>query len=391
MSGFLSLLSDSEIHREAPPPRTLGISLFALAAAGMAALLRPEAGGAGQFWGLLWLLALIPPFLLSYYRGWMGAVIALGIGMVVLTGTEVVGGTLTAGAVDWWIYGLATVGLIFVSLGAGITSEALHRAGGDPAGAEARQLRRREIQRAIDEGELVLHYQPIVRLATGEVAGLEALVRWNHPRRGMTSPQEFISFAESADLIVPLGNWVLEEALGHYGRWRDRFASESEHFFLSVNLSVRQVQASGFREDLRKVLRRFEMDPDALQLEVTESTVLEAGSQIEQLGDLGVRVAIDDFGKGYSSLSYLSRLEVDGLKVDSGFVDGMVDDEGDLAIVRSVVQLARSLEMEVTAEGVETGEQRDLLMGLECDFAQGFYFSEPFPVTALGSQITVGD
>lgn len=363
-----------------PPPRALAISLFALLAAVVVAFLRPDQDG--PYLGFVWLLALIPPFLLAYYRGWTGAAFALVAGMVALTGTEVIGREILDGSINWWVFGVVTVGLLAVSAGAGVVSELLHRSGGDPSGIDAAERWRRELRRAIETGELRLHYQPIVSFDDGKVHGVEALVRWEHPTRGLMSPDQFLTLAESAGLMVPLGNWVLEEALGRYLPWRERFGPHPG-FFLSVNLDASQCRQAGLRQKLRDLLRANHMEPEDLQVEVTEQALTTAAAQLDALKRLGVRIAVDDFGKGFVSLSQLSHLPIDALKVDGMFVRGMEEDEGDRALVESILKLAGTLGLQVTAEGVETQEQFERLRDLGCAYGQGYYFAEPYPVGTL--------
>ncbi len=367
-------------RRGATPPRALAISVFALLAAVVAAFLRPTQHG--PVLGFIWVLALIPPFLLAFYRGWAGAAFALVGGMVALTGTEVLGREILDGRINWWVFGVATVALLVVSAGAGAVSELLQRSGGDPRGIDAGESWRRELRRAIENGELRLHYQPIVAFEDGKVRGVEALVRWEHPTRGLMSPDQFLTLAKSAGLMVPLGNWVLEEALRRYAPWKERFGS-SPVFFLSVNLDTSQCRQPGLRERLRDLLRRSGMEPGDLQVEVTEQALSEASSELAELKRLGVRIAVDDFGKGFVSLSQLRHLRVDGVKIDGAFVRGMEEDEDDRALVESILQLAGTLDLEVTAEGVETREEHQRLRERGCTFGQGYYFAEPYPVTAL--------
>lgn len=375
-----ALQSDSGSGHRHTPPRVLAISVLALVVASAGSFTRPAGGN--EYLGLLWTLALIPPFLLSFYRGWRGASLALGAGMVALVGTEVAGRLALVGSVDWTVLAIASVGLVAVSLGAGVSSELLYRTGGDPLHAEQRQLRRRELERAIGEGELVLYCQPIVAFEDRAVRGLEALVRWKHPSRGLLGPDEFVALAESTGLIVPLGNWVMDEALRHYPRWKERFPG-SPRFFLSLNFTTRQCQQAGLRERIRDLLAEYDMPPGALQLEITEEALVRAGTALQRLHGLGLRLVLDDFGQGFSSLSQLSHGEVDGVKIDAAFVKGMEEDPADRAVVESILGLARGLDLGVTAEGIETRAQFERLSELGCDLGQGYFFAEPFPVTAL--------
>lgn len=365
------------------PPRALAISVFALGVAVVAAFLRPETGA--DYAGFLWILGLIPPFLLSFYHGWTGAVKALAAGMLALTGAEVAGGVF-GGGIDWWIYGGATSGLIAVSLGSGVLAERLHQSGGAPGTADRVEARRRELRRAVDEGQLVLHFQPIVSLEGRKTLGVEALVRWNHPRRGLLDAGEFVDFAETAGLLVPIANWAMDEAFRHFGLWREKFPS-SEDFFLSLNVSRGQCRQRAFVERVRTLLDRRGIDPGCLHLEVTEDTLDVAGTQLAPVVGLGARLAIDDFGTGYVSLSQLARLRIDTLKIDGLFVGKMLESPEDRATVEAIIGVAHALGLQVTAEAVETEEQFRLLRELGCHRGQGSFFAEPFPATSLQARI----
>jgi EAL domain-containing protein (putative c-di-GMP-specific phosphodiesterase class I) len=205
-------------------------------------------------------------------------------------------------------------------------------------------------------------------------------VRWDHPRRGRVAPDAFIPVAEEMGLIVPLGQWVLEEACRQGRSWHDQFPV-APPIVMSVNLSGRQFQHPGLVDDIQQAIRQSRLDPRYLKLEVTESMLMEdIGGAVETLNALkalGIQLAIDDFGTGYSSLSYLKRLPVDTLKIDRSFVDGLGKDSQDTAIVRSIVSLAKSMNLSVTGEGVETAAQRALLALLGCDHAQGYLLGRP--------------
>jgi len=372
-------------HRETPP-RVLAISVLALLVASLGAFGRPTEGD--EFLGFLWTLALIPPFLLSFYRGWRGASLALGAGMVALVGAEVGGRLATVGSVDWAVVAVASVGLVVVSLGAGVSSELFHRLGGSPMDAGRRRVRQTELERAIAEGEFTLYYQPIVDFEERTVRGLEALVRWKHPSRGLLAPDEFVALAESTGLIVPLGNWVMEEALRHYGRWKDRFPGTSD-LFLSLNFTTRQCLQAGLQDRVRDLVAEHEVPPGGLHAEVTEEALVEAGTALRRLHGLGVRIVLDDFGKGFSSLSQLSQGEVGGVKIDGAFVRRMGEEPADRAVVESILAMGRALDLTVTAEGVETREQFEDLRDLGCSLGQGYFFAEPFPVTALDGGLAI--
>ena len=369
------------------PPRVLAISVFALAVAGLAGLLRPDGGA--QFAGLLWILGLIPPFLLSFYHGWSGAVRALAGGMVVLTLTEVAAGFFMKGQVDWWIYGGATTALIAVSLGSGVMAELFHRTGGGPGSGPGEDARRREIRRAVEQRQLQLHFQPIVALSDRKTVGVEALVRWEHPRRGLLEAKDFVALAESAGLLEPIGDWAAEEAFRQFSHWRDKFPSTSD-FFVAINLSRGQCRQPGFVESIRSRLAKHDLRADELQVEVSEETLDQAGTQLAQLERDGVRIAVDDFGTGYVSLGQLARLHVAALKIDGTFVDRMAEEERDRATADAVVRLGKALGLTVIAEAVETEEQFRLLREMGCDLGQGSFFAEPFPATALETRLAAG-
>jgi diguanylate cyclase (GGDEF)-like protein/PAS domain S-box-containing protein len=245
------------------------------------------------------------------------------------------------------------------------------------AQAEQRSATAASLRHAIDRDQLTVHYQPIVDLATGAMVSAEALLRWNHPERGLVSPDEFIPIAEETGLIVPIGAWVLERACAQLALWQDTQMTMT----MAVNLSVRQVGAPDIVTLVSDVLARTGARSENLCLELTESVLMEdvesARWTLESLKALGVRLAIDDFGTGYSSLSYLKRFPVDAVKVDRAFVDGLGGDPHDSALVAAIVAMASALNLEVTAEGVETHGQLDNLMELGCKRAQGFYFARP--------------
>jgi diguanylate cyclase (GGDEF)-like protein/PAS domain S-box-containing protein len=237
-----------------------------------------------------------------------------------------------------------------------------------------------DLRRAITRKEFFIHYQPIVSLDTGKVASFEALVRWRHPERGLVMPSEFITVAEETGLIIPLGQWVLNEACRQMREWQ-KFFQVDEAVTISVNLSSRQFSQADLIEQVSSALRDTGLPSRSLKLEITESMVMEnidtAIDMLTQLRGLGVGLSIDDFGTGYSSLSYLHRFPIDTLKIDRSFVTQMTDNSENAEIVRTIVTLARSLSMDVIAEGVETYEQLQQLSNLGCDYGQGYLFSRP--------------
>lgn len=235
-----------------------------------------------------------------------------------------------------------------------------------------------ELREAIEEEKLRLHYQPIFSMASGEVVGAEALVRWKDEERGLVGPSEFIPLAEETGLIVPLGKWVLDQACRDASGWKQNREAAAD-LTISVNLSACQFREPGLLEESVELLRNWELSPTDVQLEVTETVVLEGRMKIAQLSDLGLRVAIDDFGTGYSSLDYLKKLSIHSLKVDRSFVSGIGHDANDEAIVRTILMLADEMDLTVIAEGIETEEQLAFLRDLGCEMGQGFFCSEPVP------------
>lgn len=236
-----------------------------------------------------------------------------------------------------------------------------------------------DLRHAIEQNEFCVYYQPIVSLQTGRLSGFEALVRWNHPRRGLVSPADFIPVAEETGLIVPIGQWVLNEACAHIRQCQIESPSHRS-LSLSVNLSARQVAQPDLLDRIKEALETSRLNPHYLKLEITESVVMEnaeaAALMFKQLRALGVQLSIDDFGTGYSSLSYLHRFPLNYLKIDRSFVMRLTTDN-DNAIVRTISTLARNLGMEVIAEGIETEEQHQQLKLLGCEYGQGFLFSRP--------------
>jgi len=245
-----------------------------------------------------------------------------------------------------------------------------------------------KLRRAVQEQQLVLHYQPQVSLGDGKVIGAEALLRWNDPERGYVYPASFIPVAEESRLILPIGEWVLRTACTQMREWRDRGLALPR---ISINLSPRQFQQQDLVDTVRRVLEETGLEAKALEIEITEGTAMaNAEASIETLHalrELGCSISIDDFGTGYSSLNYLKRFPITCVKVDSAFVRDLTRNEGDAAIVSAVIAIARSLKLRVIAEGVETEEQLAFLRKRKCDAAQGYYFSRPVEAQGLAEYI----
>jgi diguanylate cyclase (GGDEF)-like protein/PAS domain S-box-containing protein len=242
-----------------------------------------------------------------------------------------------------------------------------------------------DLRRAIEQEEFVIHYQSMIDLQTGELWGVEALVRWDHPERGLLEPSEFVPVAEESGLVIPMGEQILREACFRAKEWQEE-DPRIPPLVMSVNLSASQLSRLDLAETVERVLEETGLEGSRLTLDVTETVyvkVLAANTAIlDRLRALGVRFSIDDFGTGYSSLSYLKRLPADAIKIDKSFVKGVGDGIKDAAVVRMIIELAHTLGLEVIAEGVETEEQAALLKEMGCDFAQGFYFAKPLPPEA---------
>ena len=243
-----------------------------------------------------------------------------------------------------------------------------------------------ELQTALDRNQLVLHFQPIVSLDDEEMIGAEALVRWEHPERGLIPPGEFIPLAEQTGLTVPLGRWVLREALRNAASWRDQDATSGLRY-VSVNVTGHQLESPTFLRDVRDALDAVGLPSEALVIEVTESSLIHDSERnrerLQALRDLGVRLAIDDFGTGYSALNYLRRFPMDVLKIDRSFIEHVAEGGQDAALVQAMLQMSESLGLKVVAEGVETSGQCDRLQELDCGYGQGYFFSRPVPAEEL--------
>ncbi len=254
------------------------------------------------------------------------------------------------------------------------------------SGMDSRALERLEMEnglrQALQREEFRVYYQPSVSLSDGGIVGMEALLRWDRPERGIVPPAEFIPLAEETGLIVPIGQWVLREACCQTREWQERFPGAPSPT-VSVNLSAKQFRQPGLAGDVAQILRETGLGAHSLILEITESVMMDDAQStvatLRSLKLLGVRIAVDDFGTGYSSLSYLKRFPVDFLKIDRSFVDGLGHDTEDQGLVAATIGLAHTLGLETVAEGVETEGQLAYLRKLDCGLAQGHYFQRPAP------------
>ncbi len=234
-----------------------------------------------------------------------------------------------------------------------------------------------DLRQALTRGELVVHYQAQIDVESGHIIGMEALVRWNHPERGIVYPDDFIPLAEETGLILPLGEWVLRTACAQNKAYQDAGLPRVR---MAVNLSCRQFEDEGLAAMVEATLRETGLDPQYLDLEITEGTAMQdvefSVKTLHELRRMGVRVSIDDFGTGYSSLAYLKRLPVDAVKIDRSFVMDSVGDSENAAIVTAIIALARTLDLRTVAEGVETSQQLSELKAQSCDEVQGFLFGQ---------------
>ena len=248
-----------------------------------------------------------------------------------------------------------------------------------------------ELRRATARGEFVIHYQPQIEAATGRITGVEALIRWNHPERGMIYPTEFIGVAEETGLIVPIGEWVLREACEQNKRWQERGLPPVT---MTVNLAARQFQQENLVDCVSQILADTGLDPSYLEMEITEGTTIQnpdfAASVLRQLREMGVHVSIDDFGTGYSSLNYLKRFRIDRLKIDRSFVADLITDPNDAAIATAMIVMAHSLGLSVVAEGVETHAQLEFLLKQGCDHFQGYLLGRPMPAREFEGLLEAG-
>jgi EAL domain-containing protein (putative c-di-GMP-specific phosphodiesterase class I) len=244
-----------------------------------------------------------------------------------------------------------------------------------------------DLRSAIENGELRLHYQPQIDLSTHQILGAEALIRWQHPKLGLLSPAKFIPMAEDTDLIFPLGEWSIREACRQLISWQQTGLTGLR---VSVNVSPNQFHQKNFVETVAQILAETGIDPRTLQLEITETSLIRSAdhvvTRLAELKEMGLMVAIDDFGVGYSSLGYLKQLPIDMLKIDRSFVSEVSSDPDDAALVMAIITLAHNLRLKVLAEGVETEDQLRFLRLLRCDEGQGYLFGKAQPPAVFQAQ-----
>jgi EAL domain-containing protein (putative c-di-GMP-specific phosphodiesterase class I) len=240
-----------------------------------------------------------------------------------------------------------------------------------------RMVMKSSLRDAIDNEEFILYYQPQVDATGGKLTGLEALIRWQHPKMGLLHPQKFISLAKESGLIVEIDRWVMNTAMKQFRQWYDEGL---ESGVLALNLSMRQLRSDDFINILQESMKAADFKPEWLELEVTEGEVMqkpeESIMKLEEISRMGINITIDDFGTGYSSLAYLKRLPVSKLKIDQSFVQGLPNDQDDVAIVKAIIALAESLGLDLVAEGVEREAQKEFLLASGCKQIQGYYYGE---------------
>jgi EAL domain-containing protein (putative c-di-GMP-specific phosphodiesterase class I) len=234
------------------------------------------------------------------------------------------------------------------------------------------------LRQALHREEFFLLYQPQFDMRTQQLVGIEALVRWNHPERGILTPESFIDLAEETGLITPLGDWILRQACRQWQQWQKTYQLSLR---LAVNLTIRQFQSVSLANNIQTIIKETGMPPHCLELEITEGTLMQDATSakgiLRQLKQLGIQLSIDDFGTGYFSLSYLRNLPIDRLKIDPCFVQGGPDDTQHASIVTTIIDLARNMDLQLIAEGVESANQADFLLKKGCHIGQGYYFAEP--------------
>ena len=237
-----------------------------------------------------------------------------------------------------------------------------------------------DLRKALERGELEVYYQPIINLQSKQLLGTEALLRWNHPQRGLLYPEKFIPIAEQSELIVQIGEWVLLTACRQLKAWREQYGLK---IYMAVNMSTRQFNYKTFTKSLMDALEESGLSPNLLTLELTESLLMdgdrEAVSKLLSFKEMGIHLSIDDFGTGYSSLSYLSRFPIDLLKIDKSFVHDLQIDQTNQYLTEAMITMAHGLQIKVIAEGIETQNELEFLRDQGCDAVQGYYFSKPLP------------
>ena len=257
--------------------------------------------------------------------------------------------------------------------------------------AVERQSIEESLRRALEREEFVLHYQPKVNLKTGEIVGAEALLRWTHPTRGSISPAQFIPVAEDCGLMMPIGNWALREACKQTRVWAD---ASLPLVTIAVNVSAMEFRQESFLEGVFAILKDTGLAPGSLELELTESVLMKraesAASVLQALRAAGVQIAVDDFGTGFSSLSYLRKFPIDALKIDQSFVRQITMTSDDTTIVSAIISMGQSMKLRVIAEGVETQEELAFLQAHHCDEGQGYYFSRPVPPEQFAKLLETG-
>jgi EAL domain-containing protein (putative c-di-GMP-specific phosphodiesterase class I) len=249
--------------------------------------------------------------------------------------------------------------------------------------AEDRLTLQLDLGDALADGQLFLLYQPLFDLSTERMIGVEALIRWRHPTRGVVPPDQFIPLAEESGLILPIGHWVLREACRQASSWH----RQGHELVMSVNVSARQLDADGLIDEVREALQENDLEPSFLTLEVTETTLMRdpeaTATRLRALKGLGVHIAIDDFGTGYSSLAYLRQFPADSLKIDRSFINDIADSEQSTALIHTFVQLGKALHLQTLAEGIEDRSQLRALQHEDCDLGQGFLFSRSLEAEAI--------
>ncbi|WP_246540338.1 putative bifunctional diguanylate cyclase/phosphodiesterase [sulfur-oxidizing endosymbiont of Gigantopelta aegis] len=241
-----------------------------------------------------------------------------------------------------------------------------------------------KLRQALAQEEFVVYYQPQVNAVTGKIIGMEALIRWNDPESDMVPPNKFVPIAEETGLIVPIDQWVMKTAIKQVAQWHEKGLNPG---VLSLNLAIKQLYTKEFTQYLQGILKTMNFQPEWLGLEVTEGQIMsnpeDAIAILEKLSAMGVVISVDDFGTGYSSLSYLKRLPINKLKIDQSFIRGLPSDDEDAGISRAVIALAKSLNLDVIAEGVETMQQKDFLVSNGCENIQGYFYARPMPAIEM--------